>query len=103
MAKHHWRRGNSGWTFQISIPKTFINRLGANPFRISLGARPAAEAKRRARVLAGYATARMGGEDRETVNRGLAEVAAQLADLKAKATSANFAALRASAAHRPAV
>lgn len=100
MAKHLWRRGNSGWTFQIAVPKTFINRLGVTPFRINLGVLSATEAKRRARILAGYATARMGGENmsRETVNRGLAEVAAQLADLKAKATSANFAALRASAA-----
>jgi integrase len=100
MAKHLWRRGNNGWTFQIAVPKTFINRLGATPFRINLGALSATEAKRRACILAGYATARMRGENmsRETVNRGLAEVATQLADLKAKATSANFAALRASAA-----
>jgi len=100
MAKHLWRRGNNGWTFQIAVPKTFINRLGVTPFRINLGALPATEDKRRARILAGYATASMGGENmsRETVNRGLAEVATQLADLKAKATSANFAALRASAA-----
>jgi hypothetical protein len=89
MADHLWRRRN-GWTFQFNVPKAFLNTDGATPFRISLGTLSATEAERRARILAGYATATMGGENtsRETVNRGLAEVAAQLADLKAKATSA---------------
>jgi len=98
MATHLWRRGNA-WTFQFNVPKAFVKTYGVTPFRINLGALPSAEAKRRARILAGVATSRMGGDmSRETVNRGLTEVAAQLADLKAKATSANFAALRASAA-----
>ncbi len=99
MADHLWRRRN-GWTFQFNVPKAFLNTYGATPFRIGLGALSVAEAKRRARILAGYVTVKMGGEgmSRETVNRGLIEVAAQLADLKAKATNANFAALRASAA-----
>jgi integrase len=98
MATHLWRRGNA-WTFQFNVPKAFVKTYGVTPFRINLGALPSAEAKRRARILAGVATSRMGGDmSRETVNRGLTEVAAQLADLKAKASSANFAALRASAA-----
>ncbi|WP_315756012.1 tyrosine-type recombinase/integrase [Bradyrhizobium sp. SZCCHNRI2007] len=99
MAKHLWRRGNSGWTFQIAIPKAFIKSYGATPFRISLGALSVAEARRRARILAGVATARMGADmSRETVNRGLAEVAAQLEHFAKKETTANFTVLRAGGA-----
>jgi integrase len=99
VARHLWRRGAT-WTFQFNIPKTFVNWFGATPFRISLGALPTTEAKRRARVLAGYATASLGGVgvSRETVARGLAELAVQLDDLSKQDTRARFEALRASGA-----
>ncbi|AVT81433.1 tyrosine-type recombinase/integrase [Rhodopseudomonas palustris] len=100
MAKHlWWRGGRSGWTFQIAIPQGFRNSYGATPFRVSLGLLQLSEAKRRARILAGYVTAEMGvlNMSRNTVTRGLTELAAQLEDVSRRERKANFAALRASA------
>lgn len=99
MASHLWRRGAS-WTFQLNVPKSSINRFGATPLRINLGAISAAEAGRYARVLAGYATVLLGDESmsRETVSRGLAEIASQLKDLKEQKRRASFAILRESGA-----
>jgi integrase len=98
MASHLWFRGkSSGWTFQIAVPQLLVKTYGATPIRVKLGPMSAPEAKRRARILAGYATARMGAisMSRETVTHGLSEVASQLADLKALEQKANFAALNA--------
>jgi hypothetical protein len=101
MAEHLWFRGrNSGWTaLQLAIPQPLVKTYGALPIRVKLGALSAPEAKCRARILVGYAAAKMGGAvdmSWETVTRGLSEVASQLADLKTLERKTNFSALRTS-------
>lgn len=99
MAKYLWWRGSSGWTFQIGIPKSFVNRYGATPFRIALGSLSTIEARRRSRILAGYVTATFGDTmSREAVARGLTENASQLDKLSKQETSVKFAILRATGA-----
>jgi hypothetical protein len=99
--RYLWRRP-SGYIFQIAPPQRFLDRLGVTPFRISLGPLPAAEARSRARVLAGYVTAAIEGRGmtRETVSRGLAALAAELEKMRSEEWSARLAGLRANSAWR---
>lgn len=94
MSRYLWRRP-SGFVFQIVPPQRFIDRFGRTPFRINLGHLPAAEARRRARVLAGYVTVEMGSKEvtREAVSRGLAALAAELEKLRREEWGAGLAAL----------
>ncbi|MBY5894870.1 hypothetical protein HFN45_15990 [Rhizobium leguminosarum] len=68
---HLWRRGNR-FTFQQRIPISFVNLLGRTPIRVAMGAISAADAKRRAKILAGNATAWMDlGMTRKDIVNGL--------------------------------
>ncbi|BCB20401.1 hypothetical protein OCUBac02_32950 [Bosea sp. ANAM02] len=40
---HLWKQP-SGWVFQFHVPKGFVERLGATPFRVRLGRLPVPEA-----------------------------------------------------------
>ncbi|WP_114944616.1 tyrosine-type recombinase/integrase [Microvirga calopogonii] len=96
MPRYLWQRA-SGYVFQITPPQRFLDRFSATPFRIKLGRIPAAEARRRACILAGYAVTRMESRDvsRELVSRGLAAVAAQLEALRREEWGAGLKSLTA--------
>lgn len=96
MPRYLWQRP-SGYVFQITPPQRFLDRFGATPFRIRLGRLTAAEARRRACVLAGYAITRMECRDvsREMVSRGLAAVAEQLEALRREEWGAGLKGLNA--------
>lgn len=75
---HVWRRGTR-FTFQQRVPTRFARSLGSTPFRISLGAIPLAEAKRRAKVLAGAVTTWVeNGMTRKEITNGLKSIASSL-------------------------
>jgi integrase len=77
-----WRRP-SGWVFQIRIPSSLVSRFGGTPLRVRLGAINASDARHRARILAGHATAlMMTMTDRKTVSNSLAALAEEMTQLR---------------------
>lgn len=90
---HLWKRP-SGYVFQIHIPQGFVDRFGATLIRVDLGRLPASEARRRAHILAGRATAMIEiGVRREVVARSLEALAAEMDRLKRSAFSVGMCAL----------
>ncbi|MCJ9723563.1 site-specific integrase [Agrobacterium sp. SHOUNA12C] len=80
----------SGFRFQIAVPTDLQTRLGRTPIRIPLGNIPAADARRRARLLSGHverlfiaarARALRGGDMTDIRDKVIAELQAQLQEL----------------------
>lgn len=84
-------RRPSGWRFQIRIPKHLKNLHGSSPIRINLGLISSSDARRKAvacadEVFRGFET----GMSRETIEKRLQDLKADLSDLKGRKRRAGW-------------